>query len=92
MKLSDVYLSTVIPLIPSILNKNNAEIQRNFDLIYDSSLGVIIVPVNTAGKIKGSTGEFSTVITNNLITRTSGYVDGVIIALSSLTHLKSFGK
>lgn len=49
---------------------------------------------NTVFKRKdtGITNGHYGLITKDLITRTSGYVDGVIIALSSLAHPKFFDK
>jgi hypothetical protein len=69
MNLTNLYLQTFIPQIPRILNTNFQSVQRYLDIFYDGSLGVIVVPVETGGKIKGSRGEFVTAIVDNLIVR-----------------------
>jgi len=69
MNYSNVYLSTLIPALPKILNDNNASFKRYLDVFYSETDGVIIKPVNTTGKVKASTGEFVTTITDNLIVK-----------------------
>ena len=62
-------LNTFIPEIPRIFNNNNKSLKRFLEIIYNPTQGVIVVPVNTPGRIKGSTGEFVTVITDNLVVK-----------------------
>lgn len=69
MDLKNVYLSTLIPEFPYIYNYNNREFKRYLDVIYNETTGVVIVPVNTPGRVKGATGEFVTTITDNLIVK-----------------------
>jgi hypothetical protein len=66
MDLKDITLTTTWPQVPGIVNYNNAEIKKAFDLIYDSEQGIIIVPVTTTGRVKASSGEFVNVIVDNL--------------------------
>lgn len=69
MNYSTIYLNTLIPELPLILNNNNAAMQRYLDVFYDETQGVIIAPVYTSGRVKGATGEFVTTITDNLIVK-----------------------
>lgn len=69
MNFSTVYLNTLIPELPWILNNNNQITKRYLDVFYDETLGVIISPVNTPGRVKAATGEFVTTITDNLIVK-----------------------
>jgi len=64
-----INLNTLIPQLPSIYNKNNKILQNYIDVFYDNSTGVIIKPVSTSGKIKGGTGEFVSLIVDNLIVK-----------------------
>lgn len=66
MNLRNVYLSTLVPEIPSIINYNNTEIKRYLDLFYDEAGNVIVVPITTTGRVKGATGEFVNLIVDNL--------------------------
>lgn len=59
-------LKTLITLIPKIWNDNFTNVERSLDVFYDESSGILIKPVVTSGRIKGSTGEFVNVITDNL--------------------------
>jgi len=69
MDLKNINLNTLLSEFPIIYNSNNVELKRYLDIIYDETNGVIVVPVNTSGRIKGSTGEFVNVITDNLIVK-----------------------
>jgi hypothetical protein len=69
MNFSTVYLNTLIPELPLILNNNNQAVKRYLDVFYDESLGIVISPINTTGRVKGATGEFVTTITDNLIVK-----------------------
>jgi len=69
MNYSNVYLTTLIPALPKILNDNNASFKRYLDVIYNESTGVVVVPISTTGRVKASTGEFVTTITDNLIVK-----------------------
>lgn len=69
MNLKNIYLTTTWPQVPQILNDNNAEMQRALDVIYDETNGVIVVPVNTVGRVKAASGEFSTIVVDNLVVK-----------------------
>lgn len=66
MNTSNIYLTTLIPELPRIYNSNLQAIKRYLDVIYDGTNGIIIVPVETTGRVKASTGEFVNVIVDNL--------------------------
>lgn len=66
MNFTPVYLTTLIPELPAIINSNNQVVQRYLDVFYDASSRIIISPINTTGRVKGATGEFVNVITDNL--------------------------
>ena len=65
MNFTRLSLSTLIPQIPKIVNDNFDATSNYINLFYDASLGVITKPIVTTGKIKGTTGEFVNVITDN---------------------------
>ena len=69
MNLRNLYLTSTWPQVPAIWNANNTEIQRAFDVVYNETTGVVIVPINTTGRVKGATGEFVTTVTDNLIVK-----------------------
>jgi hypothetical protein len=69
MNFANLYLTTLIPEIPRIYNYNNQIIQNYLDVIYSETDGVIIVPVNTTGRVKGSNGEFVNLVVDNLTVR-----------------------
>jgi len=66
MDLKNITLNTLIPEFPRIYNYNNLEFKRYLDVIYSETSGVVIVPVNTTGRVKAATGEFVNVIVDNL--------------------------
>ncbi len=69
MDLKNVYLTTLIAEWPRIYNYNNQVIKNYLDVIYDESQGLVIVPVNTTGKVKGATGEFVNLIADDIVVR-----------------------
>jgi len=69
MNLKKISLTTLMPEFPAIYEYNNNIIENYLDVIYNEETGVVIVPVNTSGRIKGATGEFVTTITDNLIVK-----------------------
>jgi len=69
MNLGNVYLTTLIPEFPRIYNYNNNVFKNYLDVIYNESTGVVIVPVNTTGRVKGATGEFVNLVVDNLTVR-----------------------
>lgn len=70
MNYTNTYLNTFIPELPKLLNNNFKGVANAFDIIYDSSAGVLLKPVNTTGLIKGTTGRFVTLEVDNLIVKT----------------------
>ena len=66
MNLSKVYLSTLLPELPTIINHNNAEFKRYLDLFYNETTQILTVPLTTTGRVKGATGEFVNIIVDNL--------------------------
>jgi membrane-associated protease RseP (regulator of RpoE activity) len=59
-------LNTFIPEMPQIIDNNFASFKRYLDIIYNETSGVVVVPVNTTGRVKAATGEFVNVIVDNL--------------------------
>jgi hypothetical protein len=59
-------LNTFIPEMPQIIDNNFASFKRYLDVIYNESTGVVVVPINTTGRVKAATGEFVNVIVDNL--------------------------
>lgn len=59
-------LNTLTTQIPKIFNDNFTSFKRYLDLFYDEDGKIIVVPVNTTGRVKAATGEFVNVITDNL--------------------------
>lgn len=66
---TQLYLNTPIPQVPKILNDNFQFFQHYLDIFYDGSLGIIVVPIETTGRIKGARGEFVTAVVDNLVVR-----------------------
>ena len=69
MDLRNIYLSTLIAEWPRIYNYNNQVLKNYLDVIYDETSGIVVVPVNTSGKVKGATGEFVTLVADDIIVR-----------------------
>ena len=66
MDWTQLSLKTLIPLMPQIINGNFQGFENYLDVFYDGSLGILVKPINTTGRVKGTTGEFVNVITDNL--------------------------
>jgi len=66
MDFTKISLSTLIPQIPKIVNDNFSTMSNYMDIFYDSSAGILIKPITTTGRIKGTTGEFVNVTVDNL--------------------------
>lgn len=69
MNWDQLYLDTFIPELPKLWNNSFASTKRYMDIFYDGSLGIIIKPVNTKGRVKADKGEFVTAVVDNLIVR-----------------------
>jgi hypothetical protein len=71
MDLKNVFLTSMIPDFPSIYDYNNRVFQNYLNLFYDASTsgGILIKPVNTTGRVKGATGEFVTLIADDVIVK-----------------------
>jgi len=66
MDWTKLYMSTLIPQIPKVVNDGFTAFKNYLDVFYDETNSVIIKPINTTGRIKGTTGEFVNVTTDNL--------------------------
>ena len=66
MNWTPLYMSTLVPIIPKIVNDNFTAFKNYIDVFYNETTGVIIKPVTTTGRVKGATGEFVNVITDNM--------------------------
>jgi len=69
MNFKEISIYTLIPEISKIITYNNTVISNQFDLFYDENLNLLKVPLSTTGSIKGASGEFTTLITDNLIVK-----------------------
>lgn len=68
-KKDKIFLDTFIPELPIILNNKFNNVDRKIELFYNSTAGIIVAPVQTTGRVKGATGEFATVVVDNMIVR-----------------------
>lgn len=59
-------LNTLTTQVPKIYNDNFTAFKRYLDVFYDEDLGVVVVPVNTTGRVKAATGQFVNVVVDNL--------------------------
>lgn len=66
MDLTLLNLNTFIPESPQIITNNFASFKRYLDIIYNETTGVVVVPINTTGRVKAATGEFTNIIVDNL--------------------------
>lgn len=66
MELANVTVNTLIPLIPSIISKNNETLKNYLDLFYDEKRGLLIKPIETTGRVKAGNGEFVNMVVDNL--------------------------
>ena len=66
MKFTSLSLNTLVTQVPKVINDNFSAISNYMDIFYDSSRGIIIKPINTTGRIKGTTAQFVNVITDNM--------------------------
>jgi len=62
-------LLTPVPQIPLITNNNFASFERYINTFYDGSIGILTVPLETAGRVKGARGEFVTAVVDNLVVK-----------------------
>jgi hypothetical protein len=69
MDIKNLGLNTFIPEMYKTINYNFASTKRYLDVIYNETLGVVVVPINTTGRVKAASGEFVNVTTDNLIIR-----------------------
>lgn len=66
---TELYLNTPIPEIPKIVNYNFTSFKRYIDIFYDGSAGILKVPLETSGRVKGTRGEFVTAVVDNLVVK-----------------------
>lgn len=69
MNWKPISLDTFIPQLPKIWNENFSSVERYIDLIYDGSRGILLKPLETSGRVRAASGEFTTVQVDNLIVR-----------------------
>jgi hypothetical protein len=69
MNWTNLYLTTPIPQIPRIVNTNFESVERYLDIFYNEDSGILIAPIETTGKVKGSRGEFVTAVVDNLVVK-----------------------
>ena len=69
MEWTNLYINTLIPQVPQIINNNFKSFKRYLDIFYNEDTGIIISPIETTGRIKGSSGEFTTAVIENLIVK-----------------------
>jgi hypothetical protein len=67
--MAKLYLNTPIAQIPKLVNDQFLSTQRYMDSFFDGSLGIVKVPVETAGRVKAARGEFVTSVVDNLVVR-----------------------
>ena len=66
MNFTSLSLSTLVTQMPKIINDNFNATSNYMDIFYDASAGIIVKPITTTGRIKGTTGEFVNVTVDNL--------------------------
>lgn len=67
-ELYDVSISTMIGMLPSIINNNNIQIKKEFEQIFDTSTNRLIKSLyNPEGSVDVHVGTFKNVITDNVI-------------------------
>jgi hypothetical protein len=59
-------LRTFFPQLPKVINDNFQATEDLINIFYDQSGQILVKPVFTTGRVKGATGEFVNVITDNL--------------------------
>jgi len=69
MNWKKIELKTPGPELPKIFNNNFIATKQYLDIFYDGSLGILIVPLETTGRVKSARGEFVTAIVDNLIVK-----------------------
>ena len=69
MAYDQLYQDTFIPEIPKTWNKNFAAVQKNMDVFYDASQGILLKPLTTTGKVQGANGQFVTMVVDNLVVK-----------------------
>ena len=69
MNFNIFYGDTFIPELPKMLNKNFSTVQKGMDVFYDASLGVLLKPLTTTGKVQAANGQFVTVVVDNLVVK-----------------------
>ena len=69
MNWTQLYQNTPIPTLPKIINSNFTSFEQYIDIFYNGSTGILKVPVETTGRVKGSQGEFVTAVIDNLVVK-----------------------
>lgn len=67
-ELYDVSISTMIGMLPSIINNNNQQISKEFEQIFDASTNRLVKSLyNPEGSVDVHVGTFKNVLTDNII-------------------------
>lgn len=65
----EISIYTLIPEFYKIINRNNSSFQTYINSFYDGSVNLLKSPLTTTGSVKGSKGEFTTLVTDNLVVK-----------------------
>lgn len=65
----EVSIYTLMPDLFRIINANNKTVENYLNVFYDGSSNTLKSPLSTTGSIKGSRGEFVTVVADSLIVK-----------------------
>jgi hypothetical protein len=69
MNFKEISIYTLIPEIYKIINYNNDVVKNYVGSFYDGSINLLKAPLSTTGSINAAKGEFTTVVTDNLIVK-----------------------
>jgi hypothetical protein len=69
MEWKKISLDTSIPELPKYINNNFSSFEKYLDIFFDKNREILIRPLETGGKIKGATGEFVTMVVDNLVVK-----------------------
>lgn len=87
-KLIDISMSLPISMLPSVINKNNDNIQKEFNKLYDDKLNRLLISLyNPTGSVIANTGEFKNIQVDNLtIKDTSSLYGSIKDAIQHVQH------
>jgi len=64
-----IYLDTYIPELPKFWTNSFNAVQREIDIFYDGSAGILLSPLSTTGNVSGAQAQFVTGVFDNLIVK-----------------------